>query len=94
MVKGCQRRVIQLRDTGSRYFDSVYFILKSDLPPGLHESDMLRAAKSIVDGEVPEEPPRAEKKPRRYDALIAYLSGAATVGLVMGAIALAVHFLL
>ncbi len=28
MVKGCQRRIIHIKETGSRYFEEAYFMLK------------------------------------------------------------------
>lgn len=101
MVKGCQRRIIMLKDTGSRYFDSAYFILRSELPRSCSEQDMLREAQHIVDGCVPEpfsatEPmikSRSRAGRRSYDSLIAYFSGAATVGAVAGAIALIANLL-
>lgn len=29
MVKGCQRTMIHVKDTGSRFFEEAYFVLKS-----------------------------------------------------------------
>lgn len=49
MLKGCQRKIIMVKDTGSRYFDSAYFVIKHDLPQGAHESDMLAEAHRMID---------------------------------------------
>lgn len=87
--------MIMMRDPQSRYFDSVYFILKSELPPGSRECDMVNEAKLIIGANrtcpAPEyEPP---KRRRPIDGAVAYFSGAATVGLAAGMIALAAHFI-
>lgn len=49
MLKGCQRRIIMVKDTGSRYFDSAYFVIKSNLPPSAHDSDMLSEAHRMIE---------------------------------------------
>ncbi len=49
MIKGCQRRIIMVKDTGSRYFDCAYFVLKHDLPESSSESDMLAEAHRMID---------------------------------------------
>ena len=49
MLKGCQRRIIMVKDTGSRYFDSAYFVIKSDVPPSCKDSDMLTEAHKMID---------------------------------------------
>lgn len=30
MIKGCQKRIVFLKNTGSEYFDEAYFVLKPD----------------------------------------------------------------
>ena len=49
MLKGCQRRIIMVKDTGSQYFDSAYFVIKSDLPKSCKDSDMLSEAHRMID---------------------------------------------
>ncbi len=48
MLKGCQRRIIMVKDTKSRYFDSAYFVIKSDIPPSCKDSDMLTEAHKMI----------------------------------------------
>ena len=111
MVKGYKRQVIVLRDPPGRLFDTVYFITKSDLPPGIRENDVLREAEAIAaaavntpqkndSGSSPE--PEKSGKSRDYkrraakipcDGVLAYFSGAATVGVAAGAIALAARLI-
>ena len=54
MIKGCQRRIIMVKDTGSRYFESAYFVLRQDLPKGSRESDMLAQAHRMIDAYIPD----------------------------------------
>ena len=49
MIKGCQRRIIMVKDTGSPYFDSAYFVIKSDAPISCKDSDMLAEAHKMID---------------------------------------------
>ena len=94
LIKGCQRRMIMLRDPKSRYFDTVYFVLKADLPKSSRESDMLREAELILMGGSSENAmPQKPKKVKNSDGVLAYFSGAATVGAAVGAIALAAHLI-
>ena len=49
MVKGCQKRTIHIKDTGSKYYEEAYFVLK----PGVSESkissgDMISEAMKIA----------------------------------------------
>ncbi len=49
MLKGCQKRVIWVRNPESKGFDEAYFIL-SDTPgcDGCKENDMLKEANKII----------------------------------------------
>lgn len=51
MLKGCQRKLILLRDTGSNIFEEAYFVLKADADArqNLSESDMVSEARRIVE---------------------------------------------
>ena len=46
-----------VKDTGSQFFDSAYFVIKSDLPPSARDSDMLAEAHRMIDACVPEAKP-------------------------------------
>ena len=93
-IKGCSRRVISLREPKSKYFDAIYFVLKPGLPKSC-ERDMLREAELIISGGTTGEKESAPEKPKRpeADGVLAYFSGAATVGAAVGAIALAAHLI-
>lgn len=88
MIKGCSRRMIMVKDTGSRYFDSAYFIVKCDLPGSCGEVDMLSEAHRMIEsysshgiGIMP--PP---KKRRR--TLLALLCAAVCEAIIIGAVML------
>ena len=97
IVKGCCRKVIFVKDTGSKYIDSAYFILKSDLPHNVCDRDMLREAERLIGSDAaPREASAtdtAQPKKPRCDGLIAFFSGAATVGAVAGAISIVAKLL-
>jgi len=50
IYKGCQKRMIMLKNTGSEIFDEAYFILKEErvLKNGVTENDMVREAGRII----------------------------------------------
>lgn len=49
-MRGCQKRVIYLKNTGSDVFDEAYFVLKSDTGIGRKtEGDIIREANRIID---------------------------------------------
>ena len=57
MLKGCQRRIIMVRETKSPYFDTAYFVLRSDLPSSAGEHDMMKEAYRMIDACHPDAPP-------------------------------------
>ena len=95
LPKGCQKRIIMVNRPGSRYFESAYFVLKSGLPRSVSERDMLREAELLVSG-ADENCRKAEmtdinvpsRTVKRFPSLTAWLTGAAVIGAVAGAISL------
>ena len=47
MIKGCERRIIYIRDTGSAVFREAYFILR-DGAPSVPQKDMVAEAERII----------------------------------------------
>lgn len=80
---------------GSRYFESAYFVLKSGLPRSVSERDMLREAELLVSG-ADESCRKAElteinarsRTVKRFPPMTTWLTGAAVIGAVAGAISL------
>ncbi len=65
MLRGCQRRVIHLKDPKSQLFDEVYFVIREQQedPTPVAEKDMLREARRIIAENLPQS--ELEKKARR-----------------------------
>ena len=74
MVKGCQRRIIQIKDTGSDMFTEAYFVL-SDAACHREETDIVKEATRLIE-EGTEESPRPFGK--RFSMLVGFLLGVAT----------------
>jgi len=78
MVRGCQKKIILLKNTGSPIFEEAYFIL-SDMADNLMlgESDMIKEAKRIIDeGHINKSGPKKEKKRTAFNSFIWFISGA------------------
>lgn len=49
-MRGYQKKVIYLKNTGSRNFEEAYFVLRSDIDsPKISEGEMIREANIIID---------------------------------------------
>ena len=49
-MRGYQKKVIYLKNTGSRNFEEAYFVLRSDIDsPKISEGEMIREANTIID---------------------------------------------
>lgn len=49
MVKGMTRRIVDIKDTGSRYFDRAVFFVKMDLPKETPEYTLTQEASKVID---------------------------------------------
>jgi muramoyltetrapeptide carboxypeptidase LdcA involved in peptidoglycan recycling len=49
MIKGCQKKIIFLESTKSKYFDQAYLVMKDDLY-SLDEGEILKEAEKIIFG--------------------------------------------
>jgi len=91
MLKGCQRRIIMVKDTGSPCFDAAYFVLRNSAPQTLTKTDMLAEASRVIDacsvaGCFTDEKAAPAKK-RRHAASILLFLVSAGLGLIAGAAA-------
>ena len=51
MIKGCQKKIIYLKNTESGLFDEAYFVVSRDGgAAGAGETDMINEAKRIIEG--------------------------------------------
>lgn len=86
MIKGCQKRIIHITNTGSPYFEEAYFILRRqdrDIHAG--EDDMVREALRIAKGTSERGVPGAKRNVKLRTALMLSLS---LVSFVFGAVML------
>lgn len=89
MIKGCQRKMIVLRQP-SGSFETAYLILRSDPPPCLGEGQLLGEAERLIASvSEPIEPQSkgaravsSNRRTARRSALIAYLSGLSTAAFI------------
>ncbi len=66
MIKGCQKRVVYLKNTDSCMFDEAYFVLSGEREDkSATEFDMVREAERIAMESVIGEPNRKREKKRR-----------------------------
>lgn len=81
MIKGYQKRIIFVKDTGCDLFDEAYFILKKDVPSHLAlEDDIVRTATALInEGAFPHSEQRKRRIPR---GLLIFLSGCAAGALL------------
>jgi hypothetical protein len=81
MFRGCQKKIIKLKNTGSGLFDEAYFILKDVAAdsPYITESDMIKEANRIIcDNSVIK---NCGKLPVKLPALLLwFIAGAVTCG--------------
>lgn len=85
MVKGCQRRIVMLRGTGSGMFEEAYFILKpekTDLPEQLM---IVEANRIIAEHALAETPKRKTDRHARFaHGLWQFFCGLCTGGGLVG----------
>ena len=90
MVKGCQKKTIHIKDTGSSYFEEAYFVLK----PGAEETyvpegDMISEALRIGGESVGASFAQKRRRGAPLKSAVTY-----AVGLISGVIAATLLFLI
>ena len=83
MIKGCQKKIIHLKNTGSPYFEEAYFILKDDSTIPC-ENDMVKEALRIAEASTSKGKVSANVLTKLIPALI----GAALSSFIFGIILL------
>lgn len=85
-MRGSEKRVIFVRDTGSRIFEEAYFIVRrgiSENGQSLSAEDMVREAQRIVQESGCSYPVSARRR-RIRGKMLSFLAGAASAGAVIG----------
>ena len=83
IYKGCEKRMIMLKNTGSDLFEEAYFILNNRNNSHISRNDMIKEANRIVsENNIVTNP---EKKNRLWLAqyILGFLSGIGAAGLIM-----------
>ena len=82
-MRGCQKRVIYLKNTGSEYFDEAYFVLKNSTNlKNRSDTDVIREANRIIEENI------GKRKHFNYKKwlplVLAFIVGGALSALVFG----------
>ncbi|MBE6587587.1 MAG: hypothetical protein E7647_04130 [Ruminococcaceae bacterium] len=89
MIKGCQKRIIHLKNTGSPYFEEAYFILKDGTDTLPRENDMVKEALRIAEStSLQQRSGRASFFRKAVPALMGAASASLVFGIVLLIIAL------
>ncbi len=75
-----------VKDTGSEYFDSAYFVLRADLPAFCKESDMITEARRMIEGADHCPPVTVSPKKTKHNAYGIVLPCLAVLGIVAAVI--------
>ena len=85
-MRGSEKKIIYVRDTGSRIFEEAYFVIRRgicDEESRPSENDMVREAARIVaeNGSVY---PATARRSRRKAKILSFLAGAAAASALIG----------
>jgi hypothetical protein len=86
MIKGCQKSIIHLKDTGSPYFEEAYFIVSRGSDIEALGDDMIKEAQNIVKSSMADMKNRNLQKKKQRRSLV--MSGASALSFIFGAIML------
>ena len=68
MVRGCQKKIVYLKSTGSDVFDEAYFVVRDSALGGIGECDMVKEANRILEDSV-----SLDKKGSRIKTFLGYM---------------------
>ncbi|MBQ4562807.1 MAG: hypothetical protein IJA55_10815 [Clostridia bacterium] len=83
IYKGCEKRMIMLKNTGSDLFEEAYFILSNKKNMGLSRNDMIKEANRIIsENNITSS---CEKKTSHFflQYILGFLSGIGTAAVIM-----------
>lgn len=76
MIRGCQKKIIKIRDTKSKLFEEAYFILRCDIDtPHISEKDIISEATSIINSYTKGSKPVKAKRRKIRSLLYFFLGG-------------------
>ena len=94
-MRGSEKKVIYVKDTGSKLFEEAYFVLRrgvSESADGSDAADMVREASRIVE-EGRFSYPATARRARLRRAVTVFFAGVATAMACLGALAWVIAFL-
>ena len=86
MIKGCQKSIIHLKDTGSPYFEEAYFIVSRGSDIEAVGDDMIKEALNIVKSSTADIKGRTLQKRKLRRALM--MKGASVISFIFGIVML------
>ncbi len=86
MIKGCQKSIIHLRETGSPYFEEAYFIVRRGSEIEAVGDDMIKEALSIVKNSASDVKSRNLQKKKLRRAI--FMQGASVLSFLFGVVML------
>ncbi len=86
MIKGCQKSIIHLRETGSPYFEEAYFIVRRGSEIEAVGDDMIKEALNIVKHSASDVKSRNMQKKKLCRAI--FMRGASALSFIFGLIML------
>ena len=81
MIKGINKNMVVVKNTGSRYFEEAHFILRSGISQRGEENEFLNEARRIVSSVLIEQGKQSGKKRRVLHIILPVLAFAAGVGI-------------
>ena len=89
MIKGCQKRIIHITDTGSPYFEEAFFLLRrcGDIE-NCSEEDIVKEATRIADSCLGTVRHGEKRRKARNKRIKCFLAGASVCSFLFGAAAL------
>ena len=87
MIKGCQKKIVHITNTGSPYFEEAYFILKQGgIKGSAGDKDIVKEALRITESTAVAAKPKPRR--RRNGGVMSVLLGAAVCSFVFGVVML------
>lgn len=90
MVRGCQKRTVHIRDTGSKYYEEAFFILRPGALDSNAQSDMIEEAMRIAEETLNSAVPEKKRKKKNTRDLLIFASGFISGALAAAAVLLIV----
>lgn len=96
MIKGCQKKIIMINDTGSDMFEQAYFIVKDEAQGAVcSKNDMIREANRIIENNLlapyfsPVKRKSLKKSAKNLVFFLGMVCGAGFIGILWAVVSLA-----